>query len=149
MCRGKVLGKAGRGRGDRGRSLDSFEGCDAWERRGRVLLEIVVVMVVMVAANIGQSVERGKGCEMRDILVMVMGVRLGLLGATTHRREPAGTVFVEPGVVFLELSALSPCGLPLGRHLPTMLFLGDTIRILPSKQVGGRIRQLSSQGHGA
>lgn len=86
---------------------------------------------------------------MRDILVMVMGVGLGLLGATTHRREPAGTVFVEPGVVFLELSALSPCGLPLGRHLPTMLFLGDTIRILPSKQVGGRIRQLSSQGHGA
>lgn len=61
MCRRKVLGKAGRGRGDRGRSLDSFEGGDAWERRGRVLLEIVVVMVVMVAANIGQSVGKGQG----------------------------------------------------------------------------------------
>lgn len=86
---------------------------------------------------------------MRDILVMVMGVRLGLLGATTHRREPAGAVFVEPRVVILELSALSPCGLPLCRHLHAMLLLGHSIRILPSKQVGGRIRQLSSQGHGA
>jgi hypothetical protein len=80
---------------------------------------------------------------------MMVGVRLGLLGATTHWGEPAGAVFVEPRVVFLELSALSTGGLPLRRHLHAELLLGDTIRILPSKQVGSRIWQVSSQGHGA
>jgi len=80
---------------------------------------------------------------------MMVGVRLGLLGATTHWREPTGVVFVEPRVVFLELSALPTSGLPLRSHLHSKLLLGDAIRILPPKQVGSRIWQVSSHGHGA
>ena len=60
VCRGKVLGKAGGGRGDRGRSLDRLEGRDPWKGWGRVLLEIVMMMVVMMAVNWSVGRERAR-----------------------------------------------------------------------------------------